>query len=401
MRRVAALGAALAVLFGAGIAGAQPGSTLAHRLAKALVVPQISRARTGAFAIDLRTGQPVFQFHRSLPLAPASNEKLLVTYASLVRLGTRFRFHTDVLGEGRGQGRVWHGNLVLKGYGDPTLSTHGLHLLARELRGDGIRRVTGHIVGDESFFDRQRTVAGWKSSFEYEESPPLSALTVDRDVYRNHQNAHPALQAAVAFKNVLGAAGIKVSGKSRVAKAWSSAVPMARITSAHLIGILKFMDRHSDNYTAEMLLKQLGALDARGTSAAGATVIRRVLRADGIPMNGVRVVDGSGLSTLDRMTTRTLATLLHTAWSDPTLRANFFTVLAVSGKSGTLEHRMTDPPARGHIHAKTGTTDEASALSGFAKRNFAFSVIQNGSPVASWWAQQAQDRFATVLVRAK
>jgi serine-type D-Ala-D-Ala carboxypeptidase/endopeptidase (penicillin-binding protein 4) len=401
MRRFAALGASLALLVGAGVAGAQPGSTLAHRLAKALVAPQISRARTGAFVVDLHTGQTVYQLHRSLPLEPASNEKLLVTYASLVRLGTRFRFHTDVLGEGRGAGHIWHGNLVLKGYGDPTLSTHGLHLLAQQLRGDGIRRVTGHIVGDESFFDRKRTVAGWKSSFEYEESPPLSALTVDRDVYKRHQSSHPALQAAIAFKDVLGGAGIKVAGKSRIAKAWPSAVPMARITSGHLIAILKFMDRHSDNYTAEMLLKQLGALYGRGTSASGAAVVRHVLRADGIPMNGVRVVDGSGLSTLDRVTARALATLLHTAWEDPSIRAPLFSALAVSGKSGTLEHRLADPPARGHIHAKTGTTDEASALSGYVKRNYAFSVIQNGSPVPSWWAQQAQDRFVTVLVRAK
>jgi D-alanyl-D-alanine carboxypeptidase/D-alanyl-D-alanine-endopeptidase (penicillin-binding protein 4) len=76
-------------------------------------------------------------------------------------------------------------------------------------------------------------------------------------------------------------------------------------------------------------------------------------------------------------------------------------VLAVSGKSGTLKDRMQDPPARGHVHAKTGTTDESSALSGYAKRNYVFSIVQNGSPVASWFAQQAQDRFVTLLVRAK
>lgn len=402
VRRFAALTASLTAFLVAGVAGAQPGSTLAHRLAKALNVPQVSRAQTAALAIDLRNGEMVYQLHRSLPLEPASNEKLLVTYAALVRLGTQFRFHTDVLGQGRGMGRVWHGSLVLKGYGDPALSAHGLRVLVKQLRGDGIRRVTGNIVGDESFFDRKREVAGWKSGFLYEESPPLSALTVDRDVYKGHQSARPALQAAIAFKDALQRAGVKVGGKCRVGRAWRSAVPIARVTSAHLLGILKFMDRQSDNYTAEMVLKQLGALGGgRGSSAAGASVVRHVLRESGIPQQGLRVVDGSGLSTLDRVTTRTLVAILQTAWEDSSLRVPFFSTLAVSGKSGTLKHRLADPPVRGHVHAKTGTTDESSALSGYVKHSYVFSVLHNGAPLATWWAKVAEDRFVTVLTRAK
>jgi D-alanyl-D-alanine carboxypeptidase/D-alanyl-D-alanine-endopeptidase (penicillin-binding protein 4) len=400
MRRLALCAAVLTALFGAGLAGAQP-STLAHRLAKALKVPQVSRALTAAVALDLRTGDTVYQLHRSLPLEPASNEKLLVTYAALDQLGARFRFHTDVLGQGRGLGHTWHGSLVLKGYGDPTLSTRRLKLLVHQLRGDGIRRVTGHIVGDESFFDHKRQVAGWKSGFLYGECPPLSALTVDRDVYKGQQSAHPALQAAIAFKDALEAAGVKVRGKSRVGRAWGSAVPVARVTSGRLPGILKFMDRQSDNYTAEMILKQLGALRGRGSSAGGAAVVRHVLREAGIPQQGVRVVDGSGLSTLDRLTARTLVSLLQAAWNDQSMRAPFFASLAVAGKNGTLRHRLEDPPARGHVHAKTGTTNEASALSGYVSRRWVFSVLHNGSPLATWWAKVSEDRFATVLARAK
>ena len=54
-------------------------------------------------------------------------------------------------------------------------------------------------------------------------------------------------------------------------------------------------------------------------------------------------------------------------------------------------------PARGAVHAKTGTTNEASALSGYAGDRYAFSVLQNGEPVAIRPAQQAQDRFASAL----
>jgi D-alanyl-D-alanine carboxypeptidase len=58
---------------------------------------------------------------------------------------------------------------------------------------------------------------------------------------------------------------------------------------------------------------------------------------------------------------------------------------------------MRRPPARGHVQAKTGTTDLASALSGYVNHRFVFSVLQNGSPVSAFWARLAQDRFATVL----
>ena len=76
---------------------------------------------------------------------------------------------------------MWRGALVLKGGGDPTLSHYGLRALAAKVRAAGVRTVTGGIVADESWFDTRRTVAGWKPSFYLDESPPLSALVVDRD----------------------------------------------------------------------------------------------------------------------------------------------------------------------------------------------------------------------------
>ena len=58
---------------------------------------------------------------------------------------------------------------------------------------------------------------------------------------------------------------------------------------------------------------------------------------------------------------------------------------------------MRTGPAAGVVRAKTGTTDNASALSGFVGDRYVFSVLQNGSPVSSYWARRAQDRFATIL----
>jgi D-alanyl-D-alanine carboxypeptidase/D-alanyl-D-alanine-endopeptidase (penicillin-binding protein 4) len=114
-------------------------------------------------------------------------------------------------------------------------------------------------------------------------------------------------------------------------------------------------------------------------------------------MTGVRIVDGSGLSRLDRLTANALAGILRAAWNDSDARASFVAALPIAGVNGTLEDRLRKPPARGRVLAKTGTTSEASALSGYVGTRFVFTVLQNGHPLSYWWARRAQDRFAEVL----
>jgi D-alanyl-D-alanine carboxypeptidase/D-alanyl-D-alanine-endopeptidase (penicillin-binding protein 4) len=113
----------------------------------------------------------------------------------------------------------------------------------------------------------------------------------------------------------------------------------------------------------------------------------------------VRVVDGSGLSRENRVTARELAGLLVAVWNDPALRRHMRDSLAVAGMTGTLEHRLEYRPARGRVRAKTGTTRIASALSGYVGARFAFVVVQNGSPVPTWSAREAQDRFVQALAK--
>jgi serine-type D-Ala-D-Ala carboxypeptidase/endopeptidase (penicillin-binding protein 4) len=372
-------------------------SPLAKRLARALAVPHVSPARTAAVALDLQTGETLFTEHGSLPLVPASNEKLAVAYAALVTLGATSRFETDVLGRGELDGTVWRGSLLLVGGGDPTLSSADLAALARQVRAAGIRRVTRGVFGDESFFDTRRTGSGWKSWFYVNECPPLSALTVDRGRYYGRTSRDPAAAASLLFRNALRRAGVAAGGAG-VGKRRESDVPLASVESAPLSQIVAWMGRVSDNFTAEILLKQLGAVDGGlGTSARGAVTVRAALAEAGVPLAGLRLVDGSGLSSLDRLTARSLAALLRVAWADPEVRPYLLAALPVAGISGTLSDRMRRPPARGHVQAKTGTTSLSSALSGYVKRRYVFSVLQNGSPISTYWARKAQDRFATAL----
>ncbi|HEX3238207.1 MAG TPA: D-alanyl-D-alanine carboxypeptidase/D-alanyl-D-alanine-endopeptidase [Gaiellaceae bacterium] len=398
--RLAAAAVAIVAFFLVPAAQAGSRSAFQTQLARALHARHISPARTGAIVFDLQSGTTLFAHNARLGLRPASNEKLATTYAALTALGPTFRIETDVLGEGQQDGTTWQGNLVLKGYGDPALSFAQVNSLARQVAAAGIRHVSGRILGDESWFDTRRTGLGWKPQFYLHESPALSALIVNRGWTGRYETTRPALTAAQLFRYDLRRAGITVHGGAALGVASDEAAPLAQVQSAPLSALVRHMDVYSDNFYAEMLLKEVGAVQGNfGSAAAGIAVERRLLRDAGVPLGGVRVVDGSGLSLLDRWTPLGLATLLRTMWQDEDLRSYLLLALPIAGKTGTLVHRMRTGPAHGLVRAKTGTTNNASTLSGFVGDRYAFSILENGSPVRVQNAEASQNRFAQVLAR--
>src|SRR4051812_22980617 len=138
-RRLAVLAAALAAL--AGASSAQAG--LASRLDTALASSRIPWRVQGALAIDLGSGATVYEHNADRAWRPASNEKLAVALTVLQKLNPNARIPTRVFGEGRLDGNVWRGRILIKGYGDPSLQRDDLGTLAKGLRARGIRWVTG------------------------------------------------------------------------------------------------------------------------------------------------------------------------------------------------------------------------------------------------------------------
>jgi serine-type D-Ala-D-Ala carboxypeptidase/endopeptidase (penicillin-binding protein 4) len=375
-------------------------SALGRVLSNAVATPGVSRTQTGVVVVDLDADAVVYRLNAELPLEPASTEKLPLATAALQRLGANFRTTTDVLGAGKLVGSTWCGSLVLKGHGDPALTTGGLKALAHAVRRQGITAVTGRVVGDESYFDNARTAPGWKPEFAKNESPLLSALIVDRGLLDGASVNDPALAAAILFTRALRAEGISVAHDPAVGRAPSGAVQLTRRASPRLITLLAQMDTWSDNFVAEMLIKVLGArIGGHGTTAAGAAVVASTLAADEVPLGGVRLADGSGLSPLNRLTARTLAGTLETIAHTPALRPLLGT-FAVAGATGTLRHRLLGVPGHELVRGKTGTTNNSSALAGFVGSRFAFAILCNGAPVNWAAAHQLQDRVVLALLRA-
>jgi D-alanyl-D-alanine carboxypeptidase/D-alanyl-D-alanine-endopeptidase (penicillin-binding protein 4) len=275
--------------------------------------------------------------------------------------------------------------------------------LARLVRDAGVRRVAGRIVGDESWFDRRRTVSTWQAGNELY-CGPLSALTVDQGYAGGARVTQPAGSAAAAFRAALAAAGVRVDGATVVGRAPRRAAVLATEYSAPLWRVLALMSKPSDNTIAEVLLKGLGRdFGSGGTTVAGAAVVRHELLACGAPPGEVRVLDGSGLSYGNRLSALALTRLLvkmsarldfDTYWSS----------LAIGGRDGTLRLRMRGTLACDNVHAKTGTLSISSCLSGYLTtvdhEGVAFSILMNGSPLDAWRARQAQDAVATLLARS-
>ena len=381
------------------LAAASPATgSLKTRLDRALRVQGVSSSQTGAIVYDLSLDTYVYRKNQALALKPASNEKLPVAVTALSILQPGYTIPTELRAKGHQTGSVWNGKLILKGYGNPALSGSQLGRLARAVEKTGITRVTGAIVGDETFFDKVRVGPGWKASFYKDECPPLSALIVNRGHFRGYITSRPALAAAKMLRSKLVDRGIKVDGRAKLGRADPSSAVIATERSPALRWLVRSMDRQSDNFYAETFVKLLGALEANeGSTTAGTRVVRQELRRRNVPLRGVVIADGSGLSAYDRLTAKTTARLLRSAFADGDISSAFVDSLPTAGVNGTLADRMTSGPAYRNVYAKTGTTDSASALSGYVRSRYVFSILMNGSPIPWWYARQAQDRFAQVL----
>lgn len=186
--------------------------------------------------------------------------------------------------------------------------------------------------------------------------------------------------------DALSAAGIRVSGGVSIATSTPSGGLLADHASAPLSQLLLPMGKQSDNFTAEMVFRVLGAERRRpGSTATSVEVVQGVLASAGIADGRVTVVNGSGLFQGNRIAAGDLAHLLAWVYQSPAMRDEYVASLAIGGTDGTLEGRLRDLPAPRIVRAKTGTLDNAIALSGYvlgpnAGEAIVFSVLTNGAP---------------------
>jgi D-alanyl-D-alanine carboxypeptidase/D-alanyl-D-alanine-endopeptidase (penicillin-binding protein 4) len=164
--------------------------------------------------------------------------------------------------------------------------------------------------------------------------------------------------------------------------------------------LIRLTNKPSDNFFAEMLLKDIAAVaTGRGTTARGARLARRTARVLG---SWARLVDGSGLSRRDRASPYRIVRLLLAMRTRPEFPA-FFDSLSIAGVDGTLVRRMRRGPAHRRCRAKTGSLVGVSALSGYCSARsgdvYAFSIVMNGVNVPA--ARRLQNRMAQAIAAVR
>jgi D-alanyl-D-alanine carboxypeptidase/D-alanyl-D-alanine-endopeptidase (penicillin-binding protein 4) len=212
----------------------------------------------------------------------------------------------------------------------------------------------------------------------------------------------PALFTVGALRAALQNVGISFGGTVRAARTPAAATKVASFSSPPLSQIVSEMNRESINIVAELLFRDAAratAPDGMSSADAGLSNLRDFLgKKVGADPQSIRVFDGSGLSTLDFLTPRTMVQLLSYAHKGPWSSA-FHGSLPVAGESELLRRRMRGTPAEGNLHAKTGTTNTVIGLGGYVTAKdgeiVAFSFLYNGND--RWNAKATMDAMGATL----
>jgi len=352
-------------------------------------------------------GQEIYAENPSLPLVPASAQKLLTAFGVYAILGAGHTFETAIVSDAPIVDGVVGGNVYLVGGGDPLLATQeyadryeqqhfrtAIEQLADAFVAAEITEIDGAVIGDETRYDLERYVPEWPSRFTNEsqnQTGPLSALTINDGFVRYDANPAPSLAtastdpaafAAGFFDDLLEDRGVLIRQSAGAGVAPTGATTLASIASDPVSVVTNQMVDISDNMGAELLLKEIGyASTGLGTTNDGAVAVENALRSSGFSVAETDIVDGSGLASENRVTCRLLAEVLDADESAPILDG-----LAVAGESGTLLERMVGTEAEGKVRAKTGRLNEVGALAGTVE-------ALDGSTLTFAWMANTTDLY--------
>lgn len=213
----------------------------------------------------------------------------------------------------------------------------------------------------------------------------------------------PSTYAGEVLRLVLGQRGIKVAKGVRIAATPKDAEVVATHRSEPLSVLIRGVNKLSNNFMAEQILKSLDPASP-ATFAGAIARVRGHLEGLGLATEGLSVTNGSGLYDTNRITARQLTQLLVRVHADFRIAADFLASLPIMGADGTLRDRLTDGAAARYVRAKTGTLNQASSLSGYAgtigKPPLAFAILIGDIDRSKLRAaRDAQNKIAEALVQ--
>ena len=350
-------------------------------------------------------GRILYRHDARYKRVPASNEKLLMSMALFDQLPPETMIKTRAFTTAEPVAGIVTGDLWVTGRGDPSLTAGGrfgkslpfpatrLGRLANQIASQ-VTRIEGRVLANTGYFNHDWFAPGWKSYFPEDEVALPSALSFEGNVDAGRHIKNPEWRVARSLKRKLEALGVQIGGAPGTGRMPREVTLLTGIESRPLSTFVRFMNRQSSNFFAEVLGKRLGAEHAGGpgTIAKGATAVEAFARRLGV---GLTANDASGLSYSNRVAPVGIVKML-THVEEKELYYGALRESLAAGGEGTLEDRLHDV----RLRAKTGSLSGISALSGWVWLNresswAEFSILSSG--MSYYAAKGVEDRIMRVI----
>lgn len=317
--------------------------------------------------IDLADGSVIASHNEKTPLVPASIMKSVTTAALLESVGPDWRYHTRVYVDGPNDLGYLRGNIIVEGACDPTLnsdkepfSSDIVDEICQALSSKLIKRIEGSIIIDENNFAGDPCPSSWANEDRKKYYGTGShALNYGDNAKGDFAVHNPSSTFVSSLKRGLALNGIELEGKD---------IPEGRRTQIHdhlsapLDEIMRSCMMRSDNLFAESMLRTYGKVGGSDGSTTEAALQEMSLWEEKkLPLDGVEIIDGSGLSRSNRVTANFMSELLMNMSSNPHY-ASFF---PLAGQEGTLKKFLAGTPLDSYIAMKTGSMRGIQCYAGY------------------------------------
>lgn len=359
-----------------------------YRLDSLVCDKMFETSMVGMIVYDLTADSVLYKVNERQAMRPASTMKLVTAITALDRLGGSYQFRTQLYYTGTVEDHTLNGDLYCVGGFDPAFNVDDMKAFVESIQRMGVDTICGRIVADRSMKDADLLGEGWCWD---DDNPKLSALSHGRDIAFLERFVNELSEEGIVLDNV------RLSEGSLPNDAY---ILCSRFHS--MDQILQRMMKVSDNFYAEAMFYQLGAVIGRRPAKAkdAASVVKQLIQKVGNGKNPYRIADGSGLSLYNYVTPELEMRLLRYAYRNSNIYLHLLPSLPVAGRDGTLKTRMKGTFAEENVKAKTGTVTGISALAGYCTaangHQLCFSIINQGI-MKSDPGRNFQDRVCNAL----
>lgn len=346
----------------------------ASPLDKFLKSKSINAGNTAVLVQDLTTGEVLAAHNTDRPLLPASIMKTVTIAGLLQEKGPEERFHTLVYADGPIKGNTIEGDLLIIGGGDPTLgancapeSADIAEEIIATLRHKGITAINGDLRIDTSLYSGPACPPSWVAGDLNEAYGTGShSLNFRRNASGSHSVNNPESIFLSYLNSQLKGAGIGVKGGYKIAKEGLTDSEESTLLLDHVSDVYSEVMRscmmRSDNLFAETLLRAFAlARGKEGSTEAGASEMLDYWKAAGIPVKGVTLIDGSGLSRSNRVTADFINGILQRMGANE----DYASFMPLAGQEGTLSEFLKDTALDAYVAMKTGSMKGIQCYAGY------------------------------------